>query len=264
MKNSIFYFTGTGNSLKVAKDIIKKTNETEWNIISIAKNIVNSGTLDPENIIGFIYPVYYCGIPKIVVEFIENIDLSKVTYIFTVALYGANGGNGGCIHQFKNILTKKNKKLNAGFYIKTIDNFLLWGWDIPSEEKQCKINILTDRKINIISECILSKDEYFDISFMEYIGPIIFGYKRFIKNVNKSDKSFNIGSKCNSCGICKKVCPTYNIEINNGIPEWKSINCQKCLACLHLCPQKTIEHGKITVNKQRYKNKFIKLEELYN
>ena len=265
MTNSLFYFTGTGNSLKVAKDIIEKTKELDWNIISIAKNIPNSGAFRPENIVGFVFPVYYCGIPKIVDEFMKNIDLSKASYIFVVALYAVTAlGNGGCIHQSKNILSKKGNKLNAGFYIKTIDNFLLWGANIPSNEKQNKINILTDKKEGNIVKCILNKSEYFDRSFMEYIGPKIYGYKRFIKNVNKSDKSFNVGSKCNSCGVCIKVCPTYNIDLNNNKPEWKSKNCQKCLACLHLCPQKAIEHGKITINKNRYKNKYIKLEELYN
>jgi ferredoxin/flavodoxin len=260
----MFYFTGTGNSLKVAKDIIETSNIPDFNIVSIAKNISNVKNIVPEGIVGFVFPVYYCGIPKIVREFLKNIDLTNASYIFIVAGFGASGGNGGCIHQAKNILLQNNIRLNAGFYIKTIDNFILWTWDVPSIEKHDMINKLTNNKVKIISEYISKKTKHFDKTFMEYIGPVIFGYNNFIKNVNVSDKLFFIDNNCNSCGICAKICPTYNIKLNNGKPEWKSGNCQKCLACLHLCHKKSIEYGKKTCKRSRYKNQYIKIEELYN
>jgi ferredoxin/flavodoxin len=264
MANTMFYFTGTGNSLKVAKDIIEISNIPDFNIVSIAKNISNVKNIKPEGIVGFVFPVYYYGIPKIVSEFLENIDLKNASYIFVVAGYGASGGNGGCLHQAKNIFLKNNIRLNAGFYIKTIDNFILWIWDVPSIEKHNMINKLTNKKVKIISEHISKETEYFDKSFMEYIGPVLFGYKNFIKIVIISDKSFFSDSNCNSCGICAKVCPTDNIKLNNGRPEWKSENCQKCLACLHLCSKKSIEYGNKTRKRSRYKNQYIKIEELFN
>ena len=264
MSNSIFYFTGTGNSLKIAKDIAERSNITDCNIVSIGKNISNVQSLNPKNIVGIIFPVYYCGLPKIINDFLEKINLSDASYIFIVALYGATGGNGGCIHQAKNILSQRGIKLNAGFYIKSVDNFILWTWDVPPVEKHEMIHKIAENKVIKIIEYISNKVSYFDKSFMEYIGPIIFGYKKFIKNVNYSDKLFFTNSQCNSCGICVKVCPTYNIELNNSRPEWKSVSCQRCLACLHLCPKKSIEYGKVTEKRSRYKNPFIRIEELYN
>jgi ferredoxin/flavodoxin len=264
MDNIIFYFTGTGNSLKIAKDIIDKTGMPDWNNVSIAKSISDVQSYSPKGIVGFVFPVYYCGIPQIVCDFIKKIDLSNTLYTFVVATYGATGGNGGCLHQAKNIFLQKNIRLNAGFYIKTVDNFILWTWDVPSKAKQQKVHKLTDIKVQKITKCITKKDEYFDESFTEYIGPKIFGYKNFISNVNVSDKLFFIGSECNSCGICAKVCPTYNIKLSNDKPEWKSEYCQRCLACLHLCPQKTINYGKNTKKRSRYKNPLIKIEELFN
>jgi ferredoxin/flavodoxin len=264
MTNVIYYFTGTGNSLKIAKDIIEKSNIPNFNIVSIAKNISNVQTFKPDGIVGFVFPVYYCGIPKIVSDFLKKIDLSNTQYVFIVAAYGSTGGNAGCIHQSKNILLQKNIRLNAGFYVKTVDNFIIWTWDVPTIKEQKKINKYAGNKIRIICEYISKRINYFDKSFTEYIGPIIFGYKKFIANVNVSDKVFSIGSQCNSCGICTKVCPTKNVVLNNGKPEWKSENCQKCLACLHLCPKRAIDHGKSTQKRNRYKNPFIKIEELYN
>jgi len=36
------------------------------------------------------------------------------------------------------------------------------------------------------------------------------------------------------------------------------------LACFHLCPNKTINYGKVTFKRQRYKNPYNKMEEYYN
>ncbi|GHU13575.1 iron-sulfur protein [Betaproteobacteria bacterium] len=264
MNNVIFYFTGTGNSLKITKDIAAKSKLPDCSIVSIAKTISVAKSFKPDGIVGFVFPVYYCGIPQIVRLFLEQIDLSAASYVFVIATYGSIGGNGGCIHQAKDILSKKNVQLNLAFYVKTVDNFILWTWDVPSINNQNKSHKMVDNITGKIANCIINKEEHFDWSFVEYIGPIIFGNKRFIKNVNNSDKYFHVGSKCNLCGICIKVCPTKNIIINGSKPEWKNNQCQLCTACLHMCPKEAIEFGKATRNKKRYKNPFIKLEELFN
>jgi len=94
MENTIFYFTGTGNSLKIAKDIGNKISNCS--IISIPKNNFNVNMSKPTGIVGFVFPVFYCGFPKIVAEFMNKIDLSNTSYVFIVAVYGVTGGNGGC------------------------------------------------------------------------------------------------------------------------------------------------------------------------
>jgi flavodoxin len=99
MENTVYYFTGTGNSLAIAKNIGKVINNC--NIVSIAKNISNVNELQPKGIVGFVFPVFYCGIPKIVKAFLENINLSEAYYVYVIAVYGADLGNAGCIHQIK-------------------------------------------------------------------------------------------------------------------------------------------------------------------
>jgi len=260
MENSIFYFTGTGNSLKIAKDIGNKISNC--NIISIAKNNSNVNLLKPTGIVGFVFPVFYCGFPKIVAEFLNKIDLSNTSYVFIVAVYGATGGNGGCRQQAINIFSSKNVKLDSFFYIKSVDNFIIWTWDVPPVDKQKTIHENVDNRVNIISEIILNNKKYFDKSFVENIGPIIFGYNNFIKSVNDRSKYFSVGSNCNSCGICVKLCPVKCIQMDSK-PKWLNGDCQFCLGCLHMCPKKAINYKKVTIKRNGYKNPFIELEE-YN
>ena len=57
---------------------------------------------------------------------------------------------------------------------------------------------------------------------------------------------------CISCGICAKVCPTGTISLSgDGKPEWAD-SCVQCVACIHRCPVRAIEYGKISLKKGRY------------
>jgi ferredoxin len=260
MTNTIFYFTGTGNSLKVAKDIALGVENSS--LISMATAMDSVSNLAPQGAVGFVFPVYYFGLPQIVREFVTAIDLSLVSYIYIACTYGKTLGNGGCVSQTKKILRGKGKTLNSAFYVKSVDNFILWTWDVPPIEKHAKLHETAKKKAEHIVKTVSNKENYCDRSFNEYTGPILFGYNRFIKSVRTNDKSFNYSEKCTSCGVCADVCPTDNIRFDDGHPIWKSETCQRCLACLHLCPTSCIQYGKITTKRQRYKNPYISVKEL--
>jgi len=260
MNNTIFYFTGTGNSLKLAKDIAAKVDNS--NIISMAKNMDKISEISPQGAVGFVFPIYYFGLPQLVKEFVSSVNLSNASYIYIVCSYGKTLGKGGCISQTRKILKSKGAALNSAFYIQCVDNFILWTWDVPAEKTHSKFHENARRKAEFAAEIIASKKNYFDKIITEKITPIIFGYKRFIGTVNTDDKAFNITDGCNSCGLCVKICPTNNMKMVDGLPVWKSKTCQRCLACLHLCPSACIQYGKITVKRRRYKNPYISVDEL--
>ena len=86
MKTNLFFFSATGNSLIVAKDIAAKLPETQ--IFSIPKVINQEIDLNADNI-GFIFPVYFSGMPRIVIDFINKLESSKTKYIFAICTCGA-------------------------------------------------------------------------------------------------------------------------------------------------------------------------------
>jgi flavodoxin len=90
MENIIFVFSGTGNSLKVAKDISRELGNCE--IVSMAKPYNSTKQYDS---VGFIYPTYFWGLPRKVIEFVKTIKLdnNKNTYYYAIATYGGSAGN---------------------------------------------------------------------------------------------------------------------------------------------------------------------------
>lgn len=261
MTTNLYYFTGTGNSLKMAKDISRNLGNSEC--VSIPKVLESDQKIEAPEVMGIVFPVYYYGVPQIVRKFIETVNLDKTEYIFVVVTF-AKGLPGGAISQMKKALHLKGKSLSSGFYVRMVDNFILWTWDVTSEKKHNSLHKNAERKAEKIAQIVAERGSKIDKSIMEYIGPTILNYQGFLRKVNTGDKDFYSTEDCNSCGLCAKVCSVKNIKMVDGKPLWLSLTCQRCLACLHLCPKKSIQFGEKTKKRKRYVNPFIKINELIN
>ncbi len=254
ISTKIYYFSGTGNSLKIARDLLEKLSSCE--LVPIAKAINRDSIESSTKKVGFIFPLYWWGLPEIVRDFAKKIDLSNTDYIFAV-ITCAMSTLGGGLHQLKSIIEKKSKKLDTGFLITMPDNYIPLS-DMISENKQGILFEKAQKKVEMISETILANKKKLEKEIFYFLRPI--SNRRFIKRVNHFDKKFNIDDKCNSCGICVKVCPVNNINLHDGQPQWLH-KCQSCLACIHFCPQESIQYGEKTINRTRYHHPKTKLKD---
>ncbi|HIE10826.1 MAG TPA: hypothetical protein EYP62_04375 [Kiritimatiellae bacterium] len=57
--------------------------------------------------------------------------------------------------------------------------------------------------------------------------------------------------RCTQCGLCARGCPTGNISLAAGYPQFGD-RCSLCLACIHRCPTEAIQMGRHTVETVRY------------
>jgi heterodisulfide reductase subunit A-like polyferredoxin len=255
MKTMLYYFTGTGNSLLIAKNLKEKLQDAI--LVPMVKALKENKMFCETQNVGFIFPLYFWGLPKIVEEFINRINLDKVKYIFIILNSGGSLSPDNAANRINKILKAKNKKLNASYrlimpsnYIKEfhVENLNMQNQKI-SKMKSSLLKIADD--INNNSE-IKKKSRLAVLA--NFVNDI------WQKNVNNSDKDFYVKNNCNSCGICVKICPVDNIKLVDNKPVWQHI-CQECLACIHYCPKSAIE-SKNTGNKGRYKNPEISLNDL--
>lgn len=85
MSTQLFYFSGTGNSLELARDIARNLDDTE--LVSITT--VTAETIDINaDVVGFMFPVYAWGVPRIMVDFIKRLKFKGNEYVFAAVTCG--------------------------------------------------------------------------------------------------------------------------------------------------------------------------------
>lgn len=259
MKTIIYYFTGTGNSLAVAKKIAAALGECTLVPISSVQKTNDDIVPDAERA-GIVCPVYFSGLPLMVATFAEHLDRKAVDYVFTVVTHGGGGGSAA-LRQFDDILRKRQGRgIDAGFSVTMPGNYILM-YDSPERGKQEEILAKADKEISGITGLVMKCEKHMNPSSLITRVLYILLYPRFTSHVHDSDKKFFADENCTSCGICASVCPAGNIELADGKPVWKH-HCELCCGCIHLCPAGAIQAGPKTAKRKRYHNPSITLGEL--
>lgn len=196
-----------------------------------------------------VFPVHIWGLPRRVIDFMNIVPADESKYYFAIAV---NGGQvAATLKQLKKLLNSRGILLSSGFDICMPSNYIPWGGP-GSEKKQKKRFTDAEHRIRNIAKIVANRE----IQPVEK-GPlwqnILFSgiYKLTFDKVPVLDARFYADEKCNSCNICKKICPALNIEMINGKPRWLH-HCEQCLACIQWCPAEAIQYGKRTVKFKRY------------
>lgn len=257
MKTTIYYFTGTGNSLKVAKEIACGLEDAE--LVQISRNSIEVENNTDSMRIGIVFPVYYYGLPILVKEFTERLSVSSKAYIFAIATCG--GSVGIAIKQLEKILEAKGAVISAAFKILMPDNYQVMYAPTPQEKRKVRF-CLQNRKVGQIIQTV-SKSETVKMEaegelLPKTFGGLIYGYFK----PKNWDRNFWVDSKCSGCSICARICPANNIVMEKGRPKWLH-QCEHCLGCMQWCPKHAIQYKKGTVKRERYSNPYIKVHELY-
>ncbi|MGB6370501.1 MAG: EFR1 family ferrodoxin [Atribacterota bacterium] len=267
MSFEIYYFSGTGNSLAVARDIAEKTN---GKLISISAVMNKQSIKTDANSIGIVFPAYLAhlyGIPLIVERFIKKLEDIGSKYIFAVCTCGGFENFNGLptLKNLSKIIESKGGKLSAEFSIKLPMNTLDYSHiPFPIDQNQETMFKNCKNKIEVICQCITNrkKSKYKIIkSLLNWLmTPIYLMLQKLylieLKKYSKepedtnlkyyelmplTDKSIYADEKCNGCAICEKVCPIQNIKMIENKPVWQH-HCEMCLACVEWCPKKAIHH----------------------
>lgn len=255
MKVALYYFTGTGNSLAVTRDLAALLQDTV-DIIPITSLTQKEPIYLNYDVVGIIYPAWLHHIPPIVEKFIAKL-IPNDAYIFAICTCAVNPYNS--LFDVNSLLKQHGSKLAAGFAIKMGGKYvLLKDITFSDEENQTRI-AAAKKKIKEIAKIVITKQQIgmegrFDIS--EH-GQLI----DYHKNVYKVQEKFTVTKTCNLCGQCVKICPTNNIEIANNKVIWKN-GCDYCLACLHWCPKAAIQNGDISAACRRYHHPDISIADL--
>lgn len=237
----IYYFSGTGNSLYVARHLADELDERLCPMTLPA--------LTNDEVIGLVFPVYGWGIPNVVEEFVRRYKASfEGAYLYAVMTCGDDMG------YTDRVLEKAlGRKLDAAFSVLMPDVYVcLPGFDVDSKE-ECREKFEKEKEsVQLITECVKERQVVRHLKRGPFPWAKTYILRPLFNRYLVTDKYFRVDAlSCVSCGRCQKMCPVGNILIVDEVPQWQS-HCTGCLACYHACPHHAINFGKMTQKKGQY------------
>lgn len=249
----VFYFTATGNSLYVAKQLD--------NVCTSIPQAIHGDMRFVDEKIGIVCPVFGHEMPEMVKGFLADATF-ETDYFYLILTYGRrHGGAAELAEQYLHSIGQEAAYINS---IMMVDNYL------PAFDMKEQIAIDPEKKVDEhiaeirkdiengchYRQCVTKADREAHRSFLAWHTN---GSKAFGPGM------YRITDDCIGCGICTKVCPAGCIHLESQHAVNTMENCQFCMACIHSCPETAIRLNMPEKNpKARYRNAHIRLMEIVN
>jgi len=254
----IFYFSGCGNSRHAAETLAAGLNDTLVFIPEAAREGHYDYTLKEGESLGFVFPIYAWGPPKLVCNFVKKMTVKGPepvegpTSWYTYFACTCGDECGLTENLFRKLIEPKGWSLNACISLQMPETFV----GMPGFKLDTDAN--AQRKI-AASDALLA--EYIPkIQNKESFSKMTKGGAAWLKSrminpgfskIATNDKKYRTTEACIHCGKCVEACPLKNITLEEGRPKWNG-HCTMCMGCYHHCPVNAIQYGSATKGKGQY------------
>lgn len=252
MGTEIYYYSGTGNSLHVARELQKRIPES--NLISIVHLLCNDRVETGADTLGFVFPNFCLTIPIPMHEFLKKVDLASAQYLFAICTRG--GSRTEAFDYTNELLSRQNKRLHAQLDINMPWNYPFGKLNLVGTNTEKRLQhqeAEMQNKLDIFSQYILEKEAYIEekagVNYeiprwqkvLFSLIPRSFNYELH-RYMYQNLLRFYSDSNCNGCGLCERICLSHKIEMVAKKPVWKEgVKCYACYACINFCSRRAIQ-----------------------
>jgi len=260
MSNIIYCFSGTGNSLWLAKSTAKKLGDTEVSSIITLRD--NGEVPAKYERVGFVFPTCFLHPPKVVMEIGVGLQFAPHHKVFIIVTCG--GGNGFTLSDFRKLIQPRLRNRVQGFSIPLPGNHLV-GFGAWSKARQHRL-FENAKKSVVKATCTIRADMPTKVKKDLPLKPLTWMSKTFngrlgIKDIFSTAAEYYVTDACVRCGTCEKICSVRNIKVSEESVVFGD-NCQQCMACIQWCPKRAVAHPNVPKDRKRYRHHKIKVDDM--
>ena len=254
-QTAIFYFSGTGNTLRLAK-----VSQSYFEDCQIKSHLVQipalvdltekMDTLNPliseSELLIFIAPVYALDMPRIMRSFIDLVrpsNSAKPQMAFVIANGGDWDDAGWAVTRQAATLRDKGYTVPIADVVMMPNNWIPM-MDAPQGEEARRIRsegeaYLLDLLHKALHEGYIYEKPFNTNNYGPIASPLLHGLFHKV-GLKFLWKRFKVTDQCTSCGLCAKHCPAKALDMVEGKPKWNKA-CEQCVRCMNLCPVRAIQ-----------------------
>ena len=245
----VLYFSATGNTEYIAKQLAVRLNDESFNILDRVK-ANNTEALISDKPYIICAPVYVCEMPRFMAKFLKKTPLDgnkEVYFVFTSGGYaGISGKLAEKIIRKKNMIYKGHAEITMPRNYVINDHYPM----LPKEAVEERLE-KAYAQLASITEIIKANGNLKARNVQLWETLVTVPFNPIWCKLQFKDKDFYAKDNCIGCGKCEKLCPLNNIKMVNKKPTWNQ-NCTHCMACIGNCPVEAIGYKRTDGMKTPY------------
>lgn len=225
----LYYFTGSGNTLLIAKRVKKQLEDRSYEVmlIDMADHVYVS--TKKAEFVGLLFPVAIQSTYPLVWKFLNNlpvVDKVKVFMIDTLVSF-----SGGIVGPLRKILDNKGYDCVGAIELKMTSS--MEKKFITDDEKRAKNEGALKSADDFIETLLKGQSKWPRLPLLsDLMRKISMDSGIWEKTSKKKTVDHNI---CIKCGICVKSCPV-DAMVLEGKVVIDHKTCISCMRCLNICP----------------------------